>query len=359
MIEARITKRFDPGAESAAFDLDLAFEAKPGVTVLFGASGAGKTLTLECIAGFCRPDAGRILLNDRILFDAVAGVDQPPRARHCGYVFQQHALFPHMKLRDNLMFGAERLPRLERHRAVNEMLERFQLAPLAGRYPHELSGGQKQRGSIARALIAGPEVLLLDEPARGLDLALRDDLHQALFALRDGLNIPILLVTHDLEEAFALGDALLLYAGGRIVQRGAPRDLSVRPVSREAAVLMGLTNIFDAEIRALDPGRNTSRLMAFNSELSGPYFPGRFLGDRVQVCLPPSSARLAPGPGENRVPAELARCTLLAGSAVLEFSNGLAVHAPLREYAGARDSAAKDNKEWYLELPPGELRLIG
>lgn len=356
MIEARISRRFAPGAESVAFDLDLAFEAKPGVTVLFGASGAGKTLTLDCIAGFCRPDAGRILLNDRILFDAEAAVNQPPRDRHCGYVFQQHALFPHMKLRENLMFAAERLARLERHRAVNEMLERFQLTLLAGRYPHELSGGQKQRGSIARALIAEPEVLLLDEPARGLDLALRDDLHQALFVLRDNLKIPILLVTHDLEEAFALGDSLLLYCAGRIVQRGSPREISAKPVSREAAMLMGLTNIFDAEIRALDPGRNTSRLRAFNNDLSGPYFPGRFLGDRVQVCLPPSSVRLTTAAGDNRVPAELTRSTFLAGSALLEFSNGLTVHAPLRDYA---ESGAKDNKAWYLELPPGELRLIG
>ena len=126
------------------------------MTVLFGPSGAGKTLTLDSIAGFVRPDEGRILLDDQILFDGAAGVHLAPRARRCGYVFQNYALFPHMTLRQNLEFAAERTPRLERHRKVNEMLEKFHLTDVAGRRPHELSGGQKQRCSIARALIGAP-----------------------------------------------------------------------------------------------------------------------------------------------------------------------------------------------------------
>src|SRR5713101_623430 len=133
MIDARIAKRFPAGADSAGFSLDIAFEARAGVTALFGPSGAGKTLTLDSIAGFSRPDAGRILLDDQILFDAAAHVNLLPRERHCGYVFQNYALFPHMTLRQNLMFAAERQPRLERHRSVNEMLDRFHLADVSGR----------------------------------------------------------------------------------------------------------------------------------------------------------------------------------------------------------------------------------
>src|SRR6202163_2142978 len=177
MLQARIRKSFAPKHDSAGFTLDLEFSAIAGVTVLFGPSGAGKTLVLDSVAGFVKPDGGRILLDDDILYDAAAGVNLPPQKRNCGYVFQNYALFPHMTLRENLAFAAERLPRLERHRRVNEMLDRFRVAEFAGRYPHEVSGGQKQRCSIARALVSAPRVLLLDEPARGLDAALRHDLY--------------------------------------------------------------------------------------------------------------------------------------------------------------------------------------
>src|SRR5207342_2833788 len=142
----------------------------------FGPSGSGKTLTLDSIAGFVRPDDGRIILDDDILFDGPTGVYLPPQARNCGYVFQNYALFPHMTLRENLVFAAERRPRLERHRRVNDMLDTFRLADAAGRRPHEVSGGQRQRCSIARALIGGPKLLLLDEPAQGLDAPLRAEL---------------------------------------------------------------------------------------------------------------------------------------------------------------------------------------
>src|ERR1700676_4561288 len=161
MLQARLRKTFPQRPDSAGFSLDLELKASDGVTVLFGPSGSGKTLVLDSIAGFTRPDEGRILLDDEILFDGATGVHLPPQARHCGYVFQNYALFPHMTLRENLVFAAERRPRLERHRKINEILEKFHLLDVSGRRPHELSGGQKQRGSIARALIREPRLLLL------------------------------------------------------------------------------------------------------------------------------------------------------------------------------------------------------
>src|SRR6202161_1971673 len=160
MIQTKIRKQYASGPDSAGFSLDLEFKSAVGVTVLFGSSGAGKTLTLDCIAGFVRPDEGRILLDDQILFDAAAGVHLQPRARHCGYVFQNYALFPHMTLRQNLEFAVERTPRLGRHRKVSEMLDKFHLTEVAGRRTYRLSGGQKQRCSIARALIGAPRLLL-------------------------------------------------------------------------------------------------------------------------------------------------------------------------------------------------------
>src|SRR3984893_4842721 len=233
MLEARIRKRYPPGPDSAGFELDIEFQASPGVTVLFGPSGAGKTLTLDSIAGFVRPGDGRILLDDRILFDGAAGVHLVPQERGCGYVFQNYALFPNMTLRQNLEFAAERRPRLERHRRVNEMLNRFRLTEAAGRRPHEVSGGQRQRCSIARALIGAPKLLLFDEPATGLDAPLRTEFYQVLRQVQEEFKTPMLLVTHSLDECFELGEEMLVMRDGKIVQSGTPREILDKPANLE------------------------------------------------------------------------------------------------------------------------------
>jgi len=350
-LQARLTKSFPTSPESAAFALDVEFTASPGVTVLFGASGAGKTLTLDCISGFIRPDSGRLLLDDRILYDASARVHIPPRDRRCGYVFQNYALFPHMTLRENLAFAAEGRPRLDRHRFVNDMLERFHITEFAARYPYEVSGGQKQRCSIARTLVAGPKLLLLDEPARGLDTALREDLYAILRDLRAEYRIPILLVTHDLEECFATGDQLLIYLNGKIAQAGEPRKVLDRPANAEIAGILGYCNIFEAEILALDPTRNTSRLRAFGQELTGTYYPGRFLGDRLQLCAQTSSVRVRSQSGPNRIPAKLLRTSERTLTIRAEFSPNLIVDLTRAAYDQHRD-----DKTWFLEIPPESLK---
>ncbi|HWB97211.1 MAG TPA: ATP-binding cassette domain-containing protein [Bryobacteraceae bacterium] len=357
MIHARILKRFAAGAESAAFSLEVEFKAAAGVTVLFGPSGAGKTLMLESIAGFSRPDAGRIMLDDQILFDAAAQVNLPPRLRNCGYVFQNYALFPHMSLRENLLFAAERWPRLERYRKVNEMLERFHLAEVAGRRPYEVSGGQKQRCSIARALIAAPKLLLLDEPAQGLDAPLRSELYELLRQVRADFSLPVLLVTHDLDECFAIGDEMLVLREGRIVQSGPPRKVLDQPANIDVARLLGIPNLFPAELTALDPGRKTSRIRLENFELTGPYFPGRLKGDRVWLCVRAEELRAHAPNGEraeaNQVPARLERVSEKAQGVRLQFSGEIVVELPREEY-----ERQKENKEWLVEFPAGALRIL-
>jgi molybdate transport system ATP-binding protein len=356
MIRARLRKAFPAGSGSSGFSLDLEFQAGAGITVLFGPSGAGKTLVLDSIAGFVRPDEGRILLDDDILFDGATGVHLAPQARDCGYVFQKGALFPHMTLRENLEFAAERRPRLERHRRVNEMIERFRLAESAGRRPHEVSGGQRQRLSIARALIGGPRVLLLDEPSQGLDAPLRAELYDVLRQVRSDFKTPVLLVTHDLEECFELGDEMIVVREGRVVQSGTPRQILDQPASLDVARLLGTFNLISGEIRMLDPGRNLSRVHIGEHELEGPYFPGHFKGDRITLCIRPDQLRALPRngrPGANQVPASLERAIEQPQGMRLEFSGAIAVAMPRVDFERLQDTT-----EWLIEFPAALLRAL-
>ena len=356
MIAARIAKHFPPRTDSAGFTLEIEFQAGAGVTALFGASGAGKTLTLDAIAGFTRPDAGRILLDDQILFDAASHVNLRPQQRNCGYVFQNYALFPHMTLRQNLVFAADRHPRLERHRRVNEMLERFHLTDVSGRRPHEVSGGQKQRCSIARALIGAPKLLLFDEPAQGLDAPLRAEFYEVLRQVRADFKTPMLLVTHDLDECFELGEEMLVLREGRLVQSGPPSSILDQPANVDVARLLGIFNLIPGEIRALDPGRNTSKVQMGEHELDGPYFPGHLKGDRITVCVRPErlTALARNGrPGANQIPAQLERAVEKPQWMRLEFAGGIAVDLARPDYERVRDT-----KEWVIEFPRESLRVL-
>jgi molybdate transport system ATP-binding protein len=356
MISARIRKTFPARPDSAGFSLDLEFQAKAGVTVLFGPSGSGKTLTLDSIAGFVRPDQGRIILDDAILFDGATGVHLAPQARQCGYVFQNYALFPHMTLRENLAFAAERRPRLERHRRVNEMLETFRLQDMAGRRPHEASGGQKQRCSIARALIGSPKILLLDEPAQGLDAKLRAEFYEILRQVRGEFKTPILLVSHDFDECFELGEEMIVLHSGRIAQSGTPRKIMDQPANLEVARLLGAFNLIGGEIRTLDPGRNRSRVQVGEFEIEGPYFPGHFKGDRVTVCVRPEQLRALERngrPGPNQIPVELKRAVEKPRGMRLEFSGGIAVDVSRAEFESRRE-----NTGWLIEFPVDTLRVL-
>jgi len=356
MLQARLRKTFPQRPDSAGFSLDLEFQAAAGVTVLFGPSGSGKTLVLDAVAGFVRPDEGRILLDDDLLFDGATGVHLPPQARNCGYVFQNYALFPHMTLRENLVFAAERRPRLERHRRVNEMLETFRLTEAAGRRPHEVSGGQRQRCSIARALIVAPKLLLLDEPAQGLDAPLRAEFYEVLRQVRADFKTPVILVTHDLDEGFELGEEMLILREGKIVQSGSPRHILDQPANIEVARLLGAFNLIPCEIRALDPGRNTSKIQMGEFELDGPYFPGRFKGDRVTLCVRPEqlivSARLG-RPGPNQIPVTQSRAIEKPHGMRLEFEGSIAADMPRADFDRQRD-----NNDWLIEFPATALRVL-
>jgi molybdate transport system ATP-binding protein len=344
MINARLIKRFSPGRESAAFELNVHLEAPAGITVLFGPSGAGKSLTLNCIAGFAKPDEGRVLVNDEIYFDAASGVDIPPQRRRCGYIFQDQALFPHMTVRENLLFAASvadhtRLSGLQRRRRVNELLENFQLSDLAARKPAQLSGGQKQRAALARTLVADPRILLLDEPARGLDRPLREAFYQVLKDTRQRLKVPILLVTHDVEECLELADFICLIADGRFLQCGARNQVLEHPASVEAARTLGIFNILPAEITALDPGRNYSKLKVFDQHIEGPYLPGHLLGDHGFICIRESETFVIPNRSKessNAIELRLLAAEPSARGMRLRLQHDVSVTLPATDYESIR-----------------------
>ncbi len=249
MLAVAIQKRL-PG-----FTLDVAWEAEGPVVALFGPSGAGKSLTLHCLAGLVRPDAGRIVVHGRTFDDVARGVHLPPQARRVGYLFQGLALFPHLTVAANVGYGLHRRPRAERRRRVGEVLEQLGIAHLADRYPGELSGGQQQRVALGRALAPDPEVLLLDEPLSALDEPLRRQLRGELGALVRTWGKAVVLVTHDLREAYQLGDCLVAYEGGRVVHQAPKHELFGRPASEAVARLMGVRNIVRGTVVKATPDR--------------------------------------------------------------------------------------------------------
>jgi molybdate transport system ATP-binding protein len=225
------------------FNLEVAWEIQNELAVLFGYSGAGKSLTLQLIAGLLEPDAGRIEANGNILFDSRKQINLPPQRRNLGYVFQDLALFPHMTVRQNIAYGAAGMPRGERRQRVAEMLPIFHLEGLANKLPAEISGGQKQRVALARALIRRPQALLLDEPFSALDNPLRREMRQFLKRIHGEFSIPVILVTHDLLEAATLADTLFIYYEGKIIQRGNPQEIISRPQTHEVAALVAAPDL--------------------------------------------------------------------------------------------------------------------
>jgi len=237
------------------FTLDVAWSAGDGVAVLFGPSGAGKTLTLQCLAGLIRPDAGRIVVDDRVLFDSAVGVDLPTQQRRVGYVFQGYALFPHLTVGQNVAFGLRDRPRAARLARAAEVMERLGLGGLAHRRTGELSGGQRQRVALGRALAIDPALLLLDEPLSALDAPLRRSLRDELRTILSGWGTAAVLVTHDFTEAYQLADRIVIYENGRVIQSAPRAELLWQPASEAVARIMGLRNVLRGTVVKAMPDR--------------------------------------------------------------------------------------------------------
>jgi len=220
------------------FTLDVSWAIGDELSVLFGFSGSGKSLTLQLIAGLMKPDGGFISANGTTYFDSDQAINLTPQQRSLGYVFQDLALFPHMTVRQNILFGARGVSEEERSRRYREMMEAFYLESLENKRPSEISGGQKQRVAFARALMRRPDVLLLDEPFSALDSPLRIEMRSFLKDLRKAFRVPVVLVTHDVIEAAALADSLIVYAGGNVMQAGSLAEIIQHPANESVRRLL-------------------------------------------------------------------------------------------------------------------------
>ena len=243
----------DASLRLSSFDLDIAFENDEGVTALFGRSGSGKSTTINLIAGLARPDRGRIVLDGRTLVDTEAGVFVPKHRRRIGLVFQDTQLFPHLSVRQNLLFGRWFAPKAERNIAFEPVVETLGIGHLLARKPALLSGGEKQRVALGRALIASPRILLMDEPLASLDQERKLEILLLIERLRDEFRIPIVYVSHAVEEVARLASRVVVLDGGRVVAVGRVEDvlgsgLSAAGISRFArsSVLTGKLTSIDA-----------------------------------------------------------------------------------------------------------------
>ncbi len=305
---------------------------EPGVTVVLGPSGSGKSTLLSLVAGFESPSAGTILLSGERIDD------RPPEDRRVGMVFQNYALFPHLNVRENLAFGASSAAAIE---GTCELLE---IRDLLDRDPETLSGGEKQRVALARALVSDPEVLLLDEPLASLDAPIRRRLRLELRDVLSNLDIPVVYVTHDQDEASVVGDRLAIMLDGDIVQEGAVEAVFGGPVTSFVADFLGMENIISGSIVGTDGKRTLVDVGPATLTATG-----LTRSAEVDVAIHPRAIRLSE-PGESHGPNTL-ECrvrrviTQHTDATVLLSCDGL---GRLTARIDARDAA---------ELSPGQLRV--
>jgi molybdate transport system ATP-binding protein len=304
--------------QDAPIPLDVNFSCAPGqILALVGPSGSGKSTILRSIAGIYTPAVGRVSCGGEVWLDTASGTHLAARHRSVGLVFQSYALFPHLSALHNVMEALGHLPAKDRDTQARILLARTHLAGLEDRRPEQLSGGQQQRVAVARALARDPRVLLLDEPFSAVDQVTREALYDELAALRGELSIPVVLVTHALNEAAMLADTMCVLHQGKTLQVGSPYDVMTKPASALVARLMALKNIFEAEVLQHLEAIGVTRLQWGGSMLDARLDTSFPVGSKVCWVVPQSHIVLhrrdrPQGDGvENPVRGVVSRCVAL------------------------------------------------
>ncbi len=296
----------------AAILQGISFHLERGeILALLGPSGSGKTTLLRSIAGLERPDAGRIVLGGKTLFDAATAVEVPAEERGLGLVFQSYAIWPHRSVYENVAYGLRlrRAGAAEIESKVEKILDRLGLGAMAARYPHQLSGGQQQRVALARALVYAPPVLLLDEPLSNLDAKLREDARHWIRELIKENEAAALYVTHDQTEALAIADRILVLDNGVVQQEGTPEDIYARPASRFVAEFMGSNDRLEGKIAEIKESR--ARLAGEGWSLWGELRAAKRPGDAAIGSIHVERIHLAAEAGANRLAMNLKSASYL------------------------------------------------
>ena len=231
----------------SSFNLDVSMESKSGIIGFLGASGSGKSMTLKCIAGLEKPSKGKIVINNKVLFDSEEKINIKTRDRRVGFLFQNYALFTHMTIKDNIEIGLDKISKVEKGKLSYNYIKKFGLEGLENRYPWQLSGGQQQRVALARALITSPDILLLDEPFSALDNHLRASMERELVDILKDYEGTVVFVTHDIAEAYRICDKIIVFDGGKAKDIRDKNALFKAPQSLAEAKLTGCKNISKAK----------------------------------------------------------------------------------------------------------------
>ena len=273
------------------FDMDVAFDAPPGLTVLYGRSGSGKTTIINAVAGLLRPDAGRIAVDGRVLFDSEARVCLPPHKRRLGYIVQDARLFPHLTVRQNLLYGRHFAPEPAPEARIDHVVEMLGIGPLLARRPGRLSGGERQRVAIGRALLASPRLILADEPLAALDEARKAEILPYFERLRDEVATPILYVSHAPNEVARLATEVIALQDGRVVGQGSATELlgdpGVTPLGAGAAGAVLEVRVVDQHADGLTELEAPGGLRLLVPEVEAP------AGTRLRVQIAAQDVMLA------------------------------------------------------------------
>lgn len=352
MIDARVRKRLASG-----FELDVHWKTESRSAVLLGPAGAGKTLLLESLCGFARPDEGRVLVNGALVFDGAARIDFAPGMRRLAYVPSRPSLFPHLTLRENLAFGLSFGGRLERRRKVDVMLDDSGLASKADETPASLTAGERLRASVARALLCSPGVLLIDEPEKGLDAALREEMRAAIDVAAEGRGVQVIAAGRDPDDWLGITHEVAVLSDGVLLRNGDPDEVLDDPVSAGVAQLLGRHAVLETEILAMDPARKLCRLRCAPAgepafELLGPYFPGHLKGSRVHVAVRIDRVIAEPRGGEG-IPRVVQRIIEGPRTVRLLFDGGIIAETARRDWEPHRH-----NRNWTVTVPPEAVTLL-
>jgi molybdate transport system ATP-binding protein len=290
-----MTLSVDIGLTRGDFSIEARFQSAAGITILFGRSGSGKTTLLNAIAGLVKPGRGRIEVNGRVLFDGDNRIDVPTHRRRLGYVFQDARLLPHLTVRHNLAYGYRLAPEGNRPIGTEQVVELLGIGHLLERRPAGLSGGERQRVAIGRALLANPVMLLMDEPLASLDNARRAEILRYIERLRDELRIPIVYVSHAIEEVVRLADSLVLLDAGAVVASGPVTELMQQPELQAFTGGLDAGAVIEARVGGYDSDYDMTTLVFPGGTLLTTGLDAR-IGDRVRVRIRAREVAIALSP---------------------------------------------------------------